>query len=101
MEAVSQTLANFLGSGATWVVRMFLAILVLFFGIMIAKVISKIVRQILLTADVDERFGRWVGLDLLEGRDKARKQVATILENVAYWLLLVIFVILMTLAGKT
>ncbi len=93
MEAVSQTLANFLGSGAAWVVRMFLAILVLFFGIMAAKVISKIVRQILLTADVDERFGRWVGLDLLEGRDKARRQVATILENVAYWLLLVIFVI--------
>jgi small-conductance mechanosensitive channel len=93
MEAVSQTLANFLGSGATWVVRMFLAILVLLVGILIAKVISKIVGQILLTADVDERVGRWIGLELLEGRDKARKQVASVLENVAYYLLLVIFVI--------
>jgi small-conductance mechanosensitive channel len=104
MEAISQTLVNFLGSGATWLVRLFLAVLVLALGWFIAKVVSKIVRQILQTANFDRRLGRWLTLDEeKDEQEKPKRQIAGVIEAIVYYLLLVIFVIfaLEVLGDKT
>ncbi len=104
MEAIGQTLVNFLGSGATWLVRLFLAVLVLALGWFIAKVVSKIVRQILQTANFDKRLGRWLTLDSdKEEQEKPKRQIAGVIEAIVYYLLLVIFVIfaLEVLGDKT
>ncbi len=104
MEAIGQTLVNFLGSGATWLVRLFLAVLVLALGWFIAKVVSKIVRQILQTANFDMRLGRWLTLDAdKEEQEKPKRQIAGVIEAIVYYLLLVIFVIfaLEVLGDKT
>ncbi len=104
MEAIGQTLVHFLGSGATWLVRLFLAVLVLALGWFIAKVVSKIVRQILQTANFDKRLGRWLTLDSdKEEQEKPKRQIAGVIEAIVYYLLLVIFVIfaLEVLGDKT
>jgi hypothetical protein len=94
METITQTMVGFLGAGATWVVRLFLAVLVLVLGWFVSKIASKIIRQIFLTGDFDQRVSRWLGLDLLQGEgEKPKRRLATVIEAVVYYLLLVIFLI--------
>ncbi len=93
MEVVSQTVANFLGEGVTWVVRLLLAVLVLLVGLLVAKVFGKLASQLVLTASVDDRLGRLLGLEAAESRDKTRKQVALVFEKVVTYLLIVVALI--------
>ena len=94
MEPVTDMVAHLLGEGARWVVRFFLAVLVLMIGWFIAKLVSKIVRQILLTADLDQRISRWLGLDSFVDRgEKPKRRLAGVIENVVYYILLIIVLI--------
>ena len=103
MEPVTDMVAHLLGEGARLVVRFFLAVIVLMIGWFIAKLASKIVRQILLTADLDQRISRWLGLDSLADRgEKPKRRLATVLENVVYYILLIIVLILsLEVLGET
>ena len=104
MEAIGQSLVNLMGHGATWMARLFLAVLVLCLGWVISKIVSKVLRQVLITADFDRRLGRWLDVESMsEGQEKPKRQIAAVIEAVAYWFLIVIFVIfaLEVLGDKT
>jgi len=94
MEAITATMVNFMGQGAAWVIRLFLAVVVLILGWFFSKIASKIVRQILLTADFDMKLGRLLGLDALvtEG-ERPKRRLAQIIEAVVYWVLFIVFLI--------
>lgn len=93
MEVISQTVANFLGEGVTWMVRLLLAVLVLLVGLLVAKIFGKLVAQLVLTASVDDRLGRLLGLEAAGSRDKTRRQVALVFEKVVTYLLVVVALI--------
>jgi hypothetical protein len=93
MDVISQTVANFLGEGVTWMVRLLLAVLVLLVGLLAAKIFGKLAAQIVLTASVDDRLGRLLGLEAAESRDKTRRQVALVFEKVVTYLLIVVALI--------
>ena len=95
METVTQNMVGFLGAGAAWVVKFFLAILILILGWFISKIVARIVRQILITEDFDQRLGRMLGLDALtEAGDRPKRRLASVVETVVYYILLLIVVII-------
>ncbi len=94
MEAVSQALVNFLGLGATSIARLFLAVGVLALGWVFAKLVSKVLRQILITADFDRRLSKWLDLEAIhESAEKPKKQMVTIIEKVVFYLIILLFLI--------
>jgi hypothetical protein len=94
MDSLTQSMANFLGQGAAKVAGFFLAVIVIILGWFFAKIASKVVRQLLITADFDQRLGRWMGLEGLGGEgEKPKRRLAQIVEMVVYWILLLVFVI--------
>jgi hypothetical protein len=103
MEAVTQTMVNYMGSGAAWVIRLFLAVVVLIIGYIFSKIAAKVVRQILVTGDFDQRFGKALGLDsLTDGGEKPKRRIAHIIEILLFWtLLLVFFIFALEVLGDT
>lgn len=102
MEAVTQTMVNYMGSGAAWVIRLFLAVVVLIIGYIFSKIAAKVVRQILVTGDFDQRFGKFLGLDTLTDGEKPKRRIAQIIEIILFWtLLLVFFIFALEVLGDT
>lgn len=94
MEAITQNLVGFLSGGAAWVVKFFLAVVVLIIGWFVAKVTARIVRQILLTTDLDEKIGHLVGTEAMaDGGERPKRSLARIVEAIVYYILLIIVVI--------
>jgi hypothetical protein len=94
MEAVTQTMVSYMGSGAAWVIRLFLAVMVLIVGYIVSKIAAKIVRQILVTGDFDQRLGKALGLDgLTDGGERPKRRIAQIVELILFWVLMLVFVI--------
>ncbi len=94
MEAVTQTMVNYMGSGAAWVIRLFLAVMVLIVGYIFSKIAAKVVRQVLITGDFDQRLGKALGLDgLTDGGEKPKRRIAQIIETLLFWVLMLVFVI--------
>ena len=94
MEAVTQTMVSYMGSGAAWVIRLFLAVMVLIVGYIFSKIAAKIVRQILITGDFDQRLGKALGLDgLSDGGERPKRRIAQIVESLLFWILMLVFLI--------
>ncbi len=95
MESFAQAVGNFMGTGATWMVRAFLALLILVLGYFISKIISKIAKQLVASSDLDRKAARLLGLDNLFDRDGApKKQLAFILEKIVLILLMLLVILL-------
>lgn len=94
MEAVTQTMVSYMGSGAAWVIRLFLAVVVLIVGYIVSKIAAKVVRQILITGDFDQRMGKALGLDgLSDGGERPKRRIAQIVELILFWVLMLVFLI--------
>lgn len=91
MDTFAQSFGDFLGSGATWMVRAFLAVLILLIGYFIAKVLSKIAKQLVVTSDLDRKGARWLGLENLFEKDgEPKRQLAVVIEKVVLVLLMLL-----------
>lgn len=94
MTSLQETLTHFFSSGASVVVRIVLAILLLIVGWLISKFVSKIVLQIFSTARIDDKLNKWLDLEGPEGaKKKPSKQIGRVIEKVVYYILLLIFLI--------
>ncbi len=95
MDSFAQAVGNFMGTGATWMVRAFLALVILVLGYFVAKIISKIAKQLIISSDLDRKAGKWLGLDNIFERDSApKKQLAIIIEKIILVLLMLLIILL-------
>jgi hypothetical protein len=87
-------MVGYMGSGAAWVIRLFLAVVVLIVGYIFSKIAAKVVRQILLTGDFDQRLGKALGLEVLaDGGERPKRRIAQIVEIILFWVLMLVFLI--------
>lgn len=93
MDIFGESLSRFFQDGTTYSFRFLLAILIFLIGWVVAKILSKILKQVLITSDIDTRIANFFGLDsALEKGHEAKKQISTVIEKVFY-----VFLILITL----
>ncbi len=94
MESFAQSVGGFVGSGATWLIRAFLAVIILFLGYLAAKIVSKIVKQLIVTSDLDRKGAKWLGLDTLFERDREpKRQLAVVVEKIVLVLLMLLVIL--------
>lgn len=100
---VSQTMAALFEKVAEYVPNLFLAGVVLVAGWLGAKLLSKLVHQILATGDLDLRLARWLNIEPFLGEsEKARRKVAKGLELLVYYfVLLVVLIVFFEVLGDT
>lgn len=100
---VSQTTAALFEKVAEYVPNLFLAGVVLVAGWLGAKLLSKLVHQILATGDIDLRLARWLNIEPFLGEsEKARRKVAKGIELLVYYfVLLVVLIVFFEVLGDT
>jgi hypothetical protein len=100
---ISQTTAALLEKVAQYIPNLFLAGVVLVAGWLGAKLLSKLVHQILVTGDLDLRLARWLNVEPFLGEsEKARRKLAKGIELLVYYfLLLVILIVFLEVLGDT
>jgi len=94
MDTLAQSVGEFLGSGATWMLRAFLAILILVVGYVAAKLLSKIAKGLVVTSDLDRRAAQWMGMDTLFEKDgEPKRQLAIVIEKTVLVLLMLLVIL--------
>lgn len=94
MDTFANSIGEFLGSSATWMLRAVLAIFILVLGWAAAKLISKIAKQLVMTSDLDRRLAAWAGVDTLFDRDaEPKRRLAIVVEKVTLVVLLLLVVL--------
>ncbi len=101
MEVFTSTMQAFFQKVAEYVPNLLLAVVVLIVGWALAKVVSKLVRQVMLTGDFDLRLAKLLNIEAFMGDlQKPRKRLATLFEHIVFYLLLVVvFIFFLQLVG--
>ncbi|MEJ2421849.1 MAG: mechanosensitive ion channel [Acidobacteriota bacterium] len=94
MEQMANAMSDFLGLSAHLVLRIFLAVLIFVVGLLLAKVIAAVVRQLVVTSDMDQKIAKWLHLETaLDKEGKPKRQLALVLEKVIFFLLVIVVVL--------
>lgn len=90
-EIFGRSLSEFFASGTTYSFRFILAIIIFVAGWIVAKILSKILKQILITSDIDTKIAKLFGVEAkIEKGQEAKRQIAVVIEKIFYVLLVLI-----------
>lgn len=90
-EIFGRSISEFFASGTTYSFRFILAIIIFVAGWIVAKILSKILKQILITSDIDTKIAKLFGVETkIEKGQEAKRQIAIVTEKIFYVLLILI-----------
>lgn len=90
-DIFGRSLSEFFASGTTYSFRFILAIIIFVAGWIVAKILSKILKQILITSDIDTKIAKLFGVEAkIEKGQEAKKQIAVVIEKIFYVLLVLV-----------
>ncbi len=90
-DIFGRSLTTFFTSGTSYSLRLILAIVIFVIGWIIAKIFSKIIKQLLITSDIDIRIAKLFDIESKgEKGQETKRQIAIVIEKIFYVLFVLI-----------
>jgi hypothetical protein len=90
-DIFGRSLTTFFTSGTSYSLRLILAIVIFVVGWIIAKIFSKIIKQLLITSDIDMRIAKLFGIESKSEKGlETKRQIAIVIEKIFYVLFVLV-----------